>query len=159
MRSPRAGHGGTDYLEAHLANAERLTFAASDQYGYFHEPDLSLMMARMAEFVTGRPARVRSDHVLATVLLTHVGQSAAPARRVGDAAWRRFLDEHDQVARTEVTRRRGTLVGTTGDGTVVTFDTPGAVRREPLASRCPSRSPLPDAKRAHGTLVTVPALS
>ena len=126
LLAARAGFSGTDYLERHLPNAERLTFAATDPYGYFDEPDFSILMSRMAEFVTGRPAPARSDRVLATVLFTRVSRSAASHRRAGDAAWHRLLDEHDRVARTEVTRRRGTLVRTTGDGIVAMFDTPGA---------------------------------
>jgi class 3 adenylate cyclase len=43
---------------------------------------------------------------------------------VGDRDWRKILDRHDQAARNEVERFNGSLVKTTGDGILATFDAP-----------------------------------
>ena len=65
-----------------------------------------------------------ADRVLASVLFTDIVDSTGRAARVGDREWRRLLDGHDRLARTEVERFRGRLVKTTGDGILATFDTP-----------------------------------
>ena len=65
-----------------------------------------------------------TDRVLATVLFTDIVDSTARANELGDRAWRRLLDRHDQVANTEVERWRGHVVKHTGDGILARFDTP-----------------------------------
>jgi class 3 adenylate cyclase len=64
------------------------------------------------------------DRVLATVLFTDIVDSTGRAAAVGDRDWRRILDRHDQAARDEVERFHGSLVKTTGDGILATFDAP-----------------------------------
>ena len=49
--------------------------------------------------------------------------------RFGDAAWRTLLDRHDAIAQREVDRHRGTLIKTTGDGLLGTFDGPARAVR------------------------------
>src|SRR5512133_2110794 len=69
-------------------------------------------------------AAQNTDRVLATVLFTDIVGSTQQAAALGDQGWRRLLDRHDRVARTEVERFRGRLVKSTGDGTLATFDAP-----------------------------------
>jgi class 3 adenylate cyclase/dihydrofolate reductase len=64
------------------------------------------------------------DRVLATVLFTDIVDSTGRAAAVGDRDWRKILDRHDQAARNEVERFHGSLVKTTGDGILATFDAP-----------------------------------
>jgi class 3 adenylate cyclase/dihydrofolate reductase len=64
------------------------------------------------------------DRVLATVLFTDIVDSTGRAAAVGDRDWRKILDRHDEAARNEVERFHGSLVKTTGDGILATFDTP-----------------------------------
>jgi class 3 adenylate cyclase/dihydrofolate reductase len=64
------------------------------------------------------------DRVLATVLFTDIVDSTGRAAAVGDRDWRKILDRHDQAARDEVERFHGSLVKTTGDGILATFDAP-----------------------------------
>ena len=64
------------------------------------------------------------DRVLATVLFTDIVASSERAAEMGDRRWRRFLDEHDVMARAEVGRWHGRFVKSTGDGILATFDTP-----------------------------------
>jgi class 3 adenylate cyclase len=47
----------------------------------------------------------------------------------GDNAWRRFLDDHDRTMNYIVTKYRGRLVKTTGDGILATFDGPARAVR------------------------------
>jgi class 3 adenylate cyclase len=62
--------------------------------------------------------------VLATVLFTDIVGSTERAAELGDRAWRSVLDRHDELVEREVKRHRGTLVKTTGDGALATFDGP-----------------------------------
>jgi class 3 adenylate cyclase len=65
-----------------------------------------------------------TERVLATILFTDIVRSTERAAAIGDQRWRRLLDRHDEVARTEVDRFRGRLVKSTGDGVLATFDAP-----------------------------------
>jgi class 3 adenylate cyclase len=71
-----------------------------------------------------------NETVLSTILFTDIVDSTATLSRLGDAAWRRLLHQHNQVMRTELDRYRGREMGTTGDGFLALFD--GAAR----AVRC-----------------------
>jgi class 3 adenylate cyclase len=64
------------------------------------------------------------DRVLATVLFTDIVGSTAKAAALGDAAWKDLIARHDALTRTEVERFRGTVIRTTGDGLLATFDGP-----------------------------------
>lgn len=70
-----------------------------------------------------RPART-ARRILATLLFTDIVESTTHAQRLGDTAWRRLLEEHNQLVRREVSRCNGTEVTTTGDGFLVRFDAP-----------------------------------
>ena len=45
--------------------------------------------------------------MLATVLFTDIVDSTRRAAEVGDAAWRRLLEQHDELVREQVTRPAG----------------------------------------------------
>jgi class 3 adenylate cyclase len=64
------------------------------------------------------------NRVLATVLFTDIVDSSGQVAAMGDKRWRKVLDQHDKLARTEVDRWHGRLVKHTGDGVLATFDTP-----------------------------------
>ena len=66
------------------------------------------------------------DRILQTILFTDIVGSTEVLQRVGDAAWRELLAEHNDVMRLELDRFRGRDVGTTGDGFLALFD--GAAR-------------------------------
>jgi class 3 adenylate cyclase/pimeloyl-ACP methyl ester carboxylesterase len=69
------------------------------------------------------------DRVLATVLFTDIVDSTATAAVLGDARWRRLIDEHDRAAKAIVARYRGEYVHSTGDGLLATFDGPARAIR------------------------------
>jgi class 3 adenylate cyclase/pimeloyl-ACP methyl ester carboxylesterase len=69
------------------------------------------------------------DRVLATVLFTDIVDSTATAAVLGDARWRKLIDEHDRMAKGLVARFRGQFVDATGDGILATFDGPARAVR------------------------------
>ena len=75
-------------------------------------------------FVTGARPRVEPNRVLATVLFTDIVDSTGLAGRMGDAAWRATLEEHQRTVREDLAYYRGREVKTTGDGFLATFDGP-----------------------------------
>jgi class 3 adenylate cyclase len=96
------------------------------------------------EFITGDRAATAAPHdfdrVLATVLFTDIVGSTRRAAEAGDQVWRRLLEEHDRAARRAVAQHRGTLVKTTGDGILATFDGPGrAIRCAPTFGAAAAR--------------------
>lgn len=87
------------------------------------------------EFITGHRESSSSDleRVLATVLFTDIVDSTRSAATMGDQAWRKLLDNHDRLAIQTIEKHRGTLVKSTGDGILATFDGPGRAVRCALA--------------------------
>jgi class 3 adenylate cyclase len=69
------------------------------------------------------------DRVLATVLFTDIVDSTATAAVLGDAKWRKLIDEHDRMAKALVARYRGEFVDSTGDGLLAMFDGPARAVR------------------------------
>ena len=69
------------------------------------------------------------DRVLATVLFPDIVDSTATAAILGDAKWRKLIDEHDRMAKALVARYRGEYVHSTGDGLLATFDGPARAVR------------------------------
>ena len=50
------------------------------------------------------------DRILASVMFTDLVDSTGRAAELGDRAWRRLIDRHDEVARSEVDRWMGRFV-------------------------------------------------
>ena len=101
----------------------------------FSVGDTAPMLGDIEEFITGQREGAVGDleRVLATVLFTDIVDSTRRAAELGDQKWRSVLDSHDQLAKQTVERHRGTLVKTTGDGILATFDGPGRAVRCALA--------------------------
>jgi class 3 adenylate cyclase/pimeloyl-ACP methyl ester carboxylesterase len=97
--------------------------------------DADALLGDIEEFITGhRDSSSDSlERVLATVLFTDIVDSTRSAAAKGDQAWRRLLDSHDQLAIQLLERHRGTLIKSTGDGILATFDGPGRAVRCALA--------------------------
>ena len=62
------------------------------------------------------------DRVLATVLFTDIADSTRLAAETGGKEWRKLLDSPDELASQMVLKHRGTLIKSTGDGILATFD-------------------------------------
>lgn len=75
----------------------------------------------------GRPAS--KDRIVTTLLMTDIVESTATASRLGDAAWRQQLAEHNRLVRARLERYLGKEVNTTGDGFLAMFaSAQGAIR-------------------------------
>ena len=116
----RVGHGR--YLADHIPEAKFEELPGSDHF--WAGEDLDLICGVIEEFVSGKPAAVPSDRVLATVLITDIVDSTAAAAAMGDRTWRATLDRHDEAVRRQLARYRGVAVKHTGDGVAATFDGP-----------------------------------
>jgi class 3 adenylate cyclase len=64
--------------------------------------------------------------VVATLLLTDIVGSTSILARVGDAAWKQLLGDHDRILRSEIQRAGGREVDTTGDGFLAEFGSAAA---------------------------------
>ena len=120
-------------LAAAIPGARFIEYPEGDHA--FWVGDTAPMLGDIEEFITGQREGAVGDleRVLATVLFTDIVDSTRRAAELGDQKWRTVLDSHDQLAKQTVERHRGTLVKTTGDGILATFDGPGRAVRCALA--------------------------
>jgi class 3 adenylate cyclase len=111
------------YLAEHIPGARMVVLEGQDHAPWAGDSDV--VVAEVERFLTGqsRDAMV-DDRVLATVLFTDIVESTARASALGDARWRRLLDEHDAIVDLELARHRGRKVKATGDGVLAVFDGP-----------------------------------
>jgi class 3 adenylate cyclase len=97
--------------------------------------DADPLLDEIEEFLTGaRPAPV-ADRVLATILFTDLVGSTDTARRVGDSAWSRLVEQHHAAVRRELDRFAGEEIDTAGDGFFAVFDGPARAIRCALGIR------------------------
>ncbi len=61
------------------------------------------------------------ERIVTTLLMTDIVDSTATASRLGDAAWREVLSDHNRLVRAQLLRLGGSEVNTTGDGFLATF--------------------------------------
>ena len=120
-------------LAAQIPDAKLIEYPGDDHAFWIGEVDA--MLGDVEEFVTGhRESSVEDlERILATVLFTDIVDSTRNAVEKGDQQWRRLLDDHDRLARQTVEKHRGTLIKSTGDGILATFDGPGRAVRCALA--------------------------
>jgi pimeloyl-ACP methyl ester carboxylesterase len=120
-------------LAAQIPNANFIEYPDGDHA--FWSGDAEPLLGDIEEFVTGHrdSSSTELERVLATVLFTDIVDSTRSAAAMGDQAWRRSLDNHDQLAQQMIGKHRGVLVKNTGDGILATFDGPGRAVRCALA--------------------------
>lgn len=124
-RHVRVEHGR--YLAEHIPGAIYRELDGDDHL--YCAGDTDGLADEIEEFLTGvRPVTV-TDRVLATVLFTDIVGSSAKAAELGDRAWRKLLDSHDALVRTQLARFRGREIKTLGDGFLATFDGPARAIR------------------------------
>jgi class 3 adenylate cyclase len=110
------------YLAEHIEGARFVELPGAD-FG-LELGDVDSVVDEVQEFLTGTPAAIDTDRVLATVLFTDIVGSTERSAELGDQRWRDVLDAHDRLAERQLARYRGTLVKATGDGLLATFDGP-----------------------------------
>jgi len=116
-----------------IPGAQAVELAGDDHLFYFGDQDA--MIDAIEEFVTGRPAAAPSERILATVLFTDIVRSTERAGALGDRDWRELLDRHERLAAHELSRHRGRLIKSTGDGVLAIFDGPARAVRSAVAMR------------------------
>jgi len=121
------------YLAERIAGARFVELPGADYAVAFG--DVDAIVDEVEEFLTGVRGAPDTDRVLATVLFTDIVGSTERAAALGDQRWRAVLDAHDELAARQLARYRGTLVKTTGDGLLATFDGPARAIRCALALR------------------------
>ncbi|HJP87613.1 MAG TPA: adenylate/guanylate cyclase domain-containing protein [Candidatus Limnocylindrales bacterium] len=90
-----------------------------DSWVIGEEPaDLLDISGNVGEF--GLPASV--GRAVVTLFMSDIVGSTEKLARVGDAAWKQLLADHDRLVRAELRRSRGREIDTTGDGFLAEFD-------------------------------------
>jgi pimeloyl-ACP methyl ester carboxylesterase len=100
--------------------------------GTVHWPwlgDTDAVVEEIEEFLTGDRQAAEVDRALATVLFTDVVGSTELAAELGDRRWRGLLEDHDATAGRALEAHQGSLIKSTGDGLLATFDRPAAAIR------------------------------
>jgi class 3 adenylate cyclase len=119
MSDPR----GARLLAARIKDSQLVGYHGGDEF-WWHRPS-GTITTEVSRFVRGLGSSDPSfDRVLATVLFTDIVDSTTHAASIGDSAWRKLRERHDQIVRTEIARFRGQEIKTMGDGFLVTFDGP-----------------------------------
>ena len=77
-------------------------------------------------------ARVAAPDGTVTIFFSDIEESTAHNEQLGDEAWVRVLDAHDNRLRRVIDRRAGHVVKSQGDGFMVVFGEPSAAARAAL---------------------------
>jgi len=114
---------GGQYLADHIPGARWLEVDGTDNAPWFTDPDA--ITSEIEEFLTGSHAAPSPSHrALRTVLFTDMVASTAHAAATGDERWRAVLQRFGEVTADLTNRFGGTVVKSTGDGHLATFDGP-----------------------------------
>jgi class 3 adenylate cyclase len=111
------------YLADHIPGARYLEVDGAEHAPWSTEPDK--ILTEIEEFLTGSHAAPAQSHrALRTVLFTDIVASTEHAAATGDERWRAVLQRFGEIT-TDLTQRfGGTVVKSTGDGHLATFDGP-----------------------------------
>jgi pimeloyl-ACP methyl ester carboxylesterase len=114
---------GSRYLADHIPGARYLEVDGADHAPWFTEPDT--ILTEIEEFLTGsHTAPAQSHRALRTVLFTDIVASTQLAAATGDERWRAVLHRFGEITAELTQRFGGTVVKSTGDGHLATFDGP-----------------------------------
>jgi class 3 adenylate cyclase/alpha-beta hydrolase superfamily lysophospholipase len=113
---------GARYMAGQIPAAKFVELPGDDHIAWIGNTDP--LLASVQEFLTGEPAVLETDRVLATVLFIDIVQSTQRATAIGDTRWRDLVDNYQQQVGKEVARLGGRVVNTAGDGVFATFDGP-----------------------------------
>jgi pimeloyl-ACP methyl ester carboxylesterase len=114
---------GGRYLADHIPGARWLEVDGTDHVAWFTDPDR--ILTEIEEFLTGSHAAPSQSHrALRTVLFTDMVASTQHAAATGDERWRAVLQRFGEITAELTNRFGGTVVKSTGDGHLTTFDGP-----------------------------------
>ena len=121
------------YVAAHIPDAKFVELDGVDHFPWVENGEQ--LADELEEFVTGQRSGTASHRRLATVMFTDLAESTRHDVELGDRRWRALLEAHDAFARVQIERHRGTLVKSTGDGSLAVFDGPQAAIAAAAAMR------------------------
>ncbi len=111
------------YLADHIPGARYLEVDGDCEVPWLTEPDK--ILSEIEEFLTGSHAAPAPSHrALRTVLFTDIVASTQHAATAGDERWRAVLHRFGEITADLTQRFGGTVVKSTGDGHLATFDGP-----------------------------------
>jgi len=111
------------YLADHIPGARYLEVDGAEHAPWFTEPDK--ILTGIEEFLTGSHAAPSQSHrALRTVLFTDIVASTQRAAAAGDERWRAVLHRFGEITADLTEQFGGTVVKSTGDGYLATFDGP-----------------------------------
>ena len=110
------------YAAEHIRGARLVELDGTDHLPMGHDADR--IAGEIERFLTGARRASEPDRKLATVLFTDIVGSTELAASLGDSRWKELLERHDGVVRTELARFDGEEIKHTGDGFLLTFDSP-----------------------------------
>jgi class 3 adenylate cyclase len=114
---------GARYLADHIPDARYLEVDGADHFPWLADPDR--ILTEIEEFLTGGHAAPSQSHrALRTVLFTDIVASTQRAAAAGDERWRAVLHRFGEIIADLTKRFGGTVVKSTGDGYLATFDGP-----------------------------------
>ena len=114
---------GGRYLSDHIPGARLLEVDGVDHVPWLIDPDR--ILTRIEEFLTGSHAAPAQSHrAPRTVLFTDIVASTQHAAATGDERWRAVLHRIGEITADLTQRFGGTVVKSTGDGHLMTFDGP-----------------------------------
>ena len=109
-------------LADRIPDARMIELSGSDHA--ISTEDTDVIVGEIEQLLTGSRVTREPDRVLATVLFTDIVESTRRAADVGDAAWRRLLEQHDALVREQVAKAGGRVVKSLGDGVLAVFTGP-----------------------------------
>jgi class 3 adenylate cyclase len=111
------------YIADHIPGARLLEVDGNDHVPWLADPDM--FTTEIEEFLTGgHAAPSPSRRALRTVLFTDIVASTQHAAATGDERWRAVLQRFREITAELTERFGGTVVKSTGDGHLATFDGP-----------------------------------
>jgi class 3 adenylate cyclase len=111
------------YIADHIPGARMLEVDGNDHVPWLANPDRILTVVE--EFLTGtQGAPSQSRRALRTVLFTDIVASTQHAVATGDERWRAVLHRFGEITAELTEQFGGTVVKSTGDGHLITFDGP-----------------------------------
>ena len=120
---PVVGVQAGRYLADHIPGARYLEVDGAEHVPWFTEPDR--ILTGIEGFLTGgHAAPAPSRRALRTVLFTDMVASTQHAAATGDERWRAVLHRFGEITAELTQRFGGTVVKSTGDGHLATFDGP-----------------------------------
>ena len=135
-------HRGTDfrvspeegrYIASRIAGARFVELDGADHFPAIDPDQILDAVEPFVRQISGEaPASAPApddDRVLATMMFTDIVGSTGAAKRLGDAAWARLLEQHHAIVRADLARFAGDEIDTAGDGFFAVFEGPARAVR------------------------------